>query len=225
MYYLYQYNLVINSFTKTTYNIQTNVKYIYLINSIFLMLLLVIRNFKKLEYPLLTYLLVLVNSTYFSVFIIVVFLNLLVLNFTKNTLIKPIHILILMILYFTQQQLYIFYYECIRYNLNSIKFLKTDGVFTSTRYYLFSIIDLNYLNKNSQITLDLYKNNFDFLLGVSKNVFEKSVLILNNIFLELYNYNLQKLTQVDGFNIFVSLLLLLLYVIFFKRGKKKNTFF
>jgi hypothetical protein len=81
------------------------------------------------------------------------------------------------------------------------------------------------LNKNSQITLDLYKNNFDFLLGVSKNVFEKSVLILNNIFLELYNYNLQKLTQVEGFNIFVSLLLLLLYVIFFKRGKKKNTFF
>lgn len=120
------------------------------------------------------------------------------------------HALFLLLFLLTEQQIYTFYSSTIMHSVNLIEIIKINNTITSMVYGAYNILDYNYLNKNSQVVFDLFKNNFDFLFGLNKGIFEKNMIIYNNTLLELYNYNFQKLVQTDGFNIFILFIFVLL---------------
>lgn len=225
LYYMYQYNTITINLTSATYNTQTNTKYIYVFVLIFSLVFLALKKPKKKINPLtIIYLFFFIDLTYISFFIAMALLSLLGSDFNRNSKVKLIHLFLLGLFFFTQQQLYIFNSELIVSDSNSLKLLKVDNIFTTTKYHINNIIEYCYSSKNSQIIFDLYKNNFDFLSGSSKGLFEKNILLSTNTIVELYSYNFQKLTQTGGCGVFILLLFILIIAILTKIKKNINIF-
>lgn len=219
VFYTHQLNTIAVGLINGIFSVLLNIKHLYLGILIFSILIFNL-NLKryKINYLLIMYIYIFfINIPYLTLFIFLVNINLLNRGFGKNVLIKLIHAVLLVLVIVTQQQLYIFYNDLVYVCINFLKVLKIDSIFTKVSFNLNSITDYSFFNKNSQIIFDLYKNNFDYLSGFSKSVFEKNVLISNNILLELYSYNFQKLIQIFGFDIFVFSILLLILIIFLKK--------
>lgn len=150
-----------------------------------------------------------------------VFSYLILLGFLKkNKKLKTIHIFCILFFFVTQQQIYIFFLEKLKFGVGNLYTIKTNNITLKTESCLVDFINHNSLKITTNINYDLYNCTFGFLSGLGKNIFEKNIIFINNNLIELYSYNIQKLLQVVGFNIFLFLFIVCILIFLFSKKKK-----
>ena len=144
---------------------------------------------------------ILLGYNYSNIFII----TLLLAVFIPSNTIKVVHLTLLAFLFCTLNQLYIFNVTDILYSsYNNIQ-IKINHLVNITKFVEPSIN----LNKDMYVLYNIHQNLPNNTTGVFNNIFEKNLYIGDNVILELYNYNLQKLIEPFG-NTILTLLTLIL---------------
>lgn len=163
------------------------------------------------------------NITYSDIYLIVLVHGLFTSSlFLKNLIVKWSHVLILSYMYITIYQIYIFdesilqlpsYGEIIIKLSNQIVLDGSSSIDYKSNFFRKSDGKIYFVQS--------YRDNFNmFDAEFYKNIFEKKLVILNLQLNEFYSYNLQRLTQLNGLNIFA--LLALLFVITLNIFFRKN---
>jgi hypothetical protein len=131
-------------------------------------------------------------------------------RFNKN--VTYIHTLLIFLFILTTHQIYNF--------IPNLKYILNFNILTqSTNNFLIVTQHNIFLN------IDYKKNMPDFTPGLFKNIFEKSMFLIDNNLFELYNYNSQTLLQTYGICILVIFFLLALIfflVIYYNKTIGRN---
>ena len=132
-----------------------------------------------------------------------------------------IYSLFILFLFSSLHQIYIFdinFLLCWVFDIFQIKVNNTVGIFRYVEYFVQNTFNTS---KLVSIVYDIHQNIQSSVLGTTTSVFEKNIYINNNTTLELYSYNLQKLTQIAYTSITLILFLFLLILLTIKSNKRK----
>lgn len=190
---------------------------LYIYSYILLLLYFINKNKFCLNYIFILILFLIKNVTYVDMFLFFLILN--VINVFKkniNNFNKCIHISLLVILYFTWHQLYIFNFENNNIVYLNIILIKLNYTYIINYIYIYDFYQNIFFNIKLYLLFVMeIKNNLGiFINNPFKGVFEK-LIMLHNCLHEIYNYNLQQLNQPNSVFIFLAFIFLAFIYLFF----------
>ena len=205
------WDVIINNIISFNYSLQFNVKSLYLYTLLITLTLFFVIG-KKLTFCLLLGLCAIVfNLSYLDVLLLSIGI-ILCSALYKSKSVFNLHLCLILFIYLSIHQYYIFDNELLEMYYNNLHTLKLNYI-SNISYHISTKPELNICN-TSNILLNPFLFSFDSDTFF-KNIFEKVVIIKNFLYLnEFYNYNFQLLFQSNGW--FMYLIIFSINLTFYK---------